>query len=294
MENTKENEAKTMSKDEQNQLTGEVKLLKRMADKFKATKLGMLLSFLFGSGIYCSIYFPFRSSKDTLPLSFYVLTISTGLLIMIIYNILFWLIRDDTETRLSIAESKLPTNDLQKLVESKTQENFFAQLVGINFKYLDKYYQQTQVQANKSFRLCLFAAVFSLLVIVAGIVLMFISPYDKNLTSGDSSKLSSYIVTASGVLSEFIAAVFFYLYNQTILKMSEYHQKLVLTQNISLALKISEGLKDPAVQSKSQKFLIKELTKDVNFHLMNNGGLNKTITKKEEGRSSNSKLDKEV
>lgn len=73
----------------------------------------------------------------------------------------------------------------------------------------------------------------------------------------------AYLTTAAGVLSEFIAAVFFYLYNKTILSMSQYHQKLVITQNIALALKITGELPD-ADRVRSQLALVEALTKDVN------------------------------
>ena len=68
--------------------------------------------------------------------------------------------------------------------------------------------------------------------------MMFLAAYDPKFK--DPALKYPYVVTAAGILSEFIAAVFFYLYNKTIQKMREYHQKLVLTQNISLALKISD------------------------------------------------------
>jgi hypothetical protein len=93
-------------------------------------------------------------------------------------------------------------------------------------------------------------------VIVAGIVLLFFSKTQ-----------AGYVTTGAGVISEFIAAVFFYLYNQTILKMGEYHRKLVLTQNISLALKIAEGLPE-AERVKAQQSLIEALSKDINRYLV--------------------------
>ena len=76
----------------------------------------------------------------------------------------------------------------------------------------------------------------------------------------------AYVTAASGVLGEFIAAVFFYLYNRTVLKMGQYHQKLVITQNVSLALKIAEGLPD-AERFKAQQELINRLSENVNRYL---------------------------
>ena len=147
---------------------------------------------------------------------------------------------------------KLSTDYLQDTLEY----DFFNKLVKINFKYIDKYYDQTQNQADKSFNLSLIVAFLAFIIIIFGIVLMI-------QNKAEAGK----IVTASGVLSEFISAVFFYLYNKTITKMSEYHQKLVLTQNIGLALKIVETLPDnEKIGAKAE--LVKNLTDSVNKYLV--------------------------
>jgi len=75
----------------------------------------------------------------------------------------------------------------------------------------------------------------------------------------------AYVTTAAGVLSGFIATIF-YPYNRTILKMSQYHQKLVPTQNISLALKTTDDM-DANQKSKALELLIDRLTIDVNKYL---------------------------
>lgn len=152
--------------------------------------------------------------------------------------------------------------DLVKLGASELQENidenFFTKLVQINFKYLDQYYLQTQEQANKSFILSAFASITGLIIIVVGIVMIY---FEKTT--------AAYVTTSAGILSEFIAAIFFYLYNKTILKMSQYHQKLVLTQNISLALKITDEM-ESTEKNKAYALLIDRLTTDVNKHLVEN------------------------
>jgi len=145
------------------------------------------------------------------------------------------------------------TENLQENLE----KNFFLNLVKINFEYIDKYYLQTQVQADKSFLLCAVSASVSFLVILGGIVLLFVR---------SNGKEAGYIATAAGTLGEFIAAVFFYLYNRTIAEMGEYHQKLVLTQNIALALKICEELPS-AEQVTARIKLIDYLSKDINLFL---------------------------
>ena len=142
-------------------------------------------------------------------------------------------------------------------LQEKLDENFFTNLVKINFKYIDKYYLQTQVQANKSFALTAAAACVSFFIIVAGILILYLDP--NRVQPG-------YVATASGILGEFIAAVFFYLYNRTITKMGEYHEKLVLTQNIGLALRITEDLPLPE-KTTAQVRLVEALCQDINQYL---------------------------
>ena len=159
-------------------------------------------------------------------------------------------------------ENKLRNIELQILqsgseeLQEKIEENFFTKLVQINFKYLDQYYLQTQQQANRSFILSSLAAFAGFSIVVIGITLMFM---------GKTS--AAYVTTTAGVISECIAALFFYLYNRTILKMSQYHQKLVATQNINLALKISEGMSGEA-RVRAQEQIIDRLTVDINKYLL--------------------------
>jgi len=148
----------------------------------------------------------------------------------------------------NVAQLRQEVAQLQEGLE----DDFFTKLVKINFKYIDIYYQQTQSQADKSFLLCLAVSILGLVIIAAGVVLMFLG-----------QTAPAYVTTSAGVVGEFIGSVFFYLYNRTILKMSEYHRKLVLTQNISIALKIAQGLPE-AARTRAQETLIASLTADVN------------------------------
>jgi len=140
-------------------------------------------------------------------------------------------------------------------LKASIEDDFFTKLVKINFRYIDQYYYQTQEQANKSFRLSVAAASTGFGMVLVGITMMFFKMVEP-----------AYVTTAVGTISQFVAAVFFYLYNKTILKMGEYHEKLVLTQNISVALKIAEGLPE-AARIQSQQTLIERLTQDVNLYL---------------------------
>ena len=137
-------------------------------------------------------------------------------------------------------------------------EDFFTTLVRINFKYIDLYYEQTKLQADKSFSITVVAALSSFVLILIGIALSFLHM--------QTSVSPAAVATGAGVLGQFISAVFFYLYNQTIIKMADYHRKLVFTQNVSLSLKISEEL-PLEEKTKAQLALIQALTNNVNEYL---------------------------
>ena len=162
---------------------------------------------------------------------------------------------------LGFAQMAAQTAARTETVEKQTAElqedldkDFRLNLIKINFKYIDKYYFQTQSQANKSFMLSAVVSVVAFSILVFGITRTY---------AGGTDKTAGYVATVAGVLSQFIAAVFFYLYNRTVLKMSDYHEKLVLTQNIALALKITDELEGES-KTAAQLKLIDYLAKDVN------------------------------
>lgn len=154
-------------------------------------------------------------------------------------------------------EYKLITWGANKLQEN-IQDDFFNTLVKLNFKYLDQYYLQTKNQANKSFILTAIAVVVGFLVIIVGIIFLLFNERD-----------AGYISACAGIIIEFISSIFFYFYNRTIQAMSEYHKKLVLSQNVSLALKVTEDFNEDH-KYLSRMEVIKEITKDINKHLAEN------------------------
>lgn len=185
----------------------------------------------------------------------YQYAIFTSLLSIFLYSVATFWVRRITRKNLENIEKKLAEAGFTDLIDGlQDKSNFYDKLIQINFKYTDKYYLQTQEQADKSFKLATFASVSSFIVLLFGIHKMYSS-------GGDTP---SYLTTIAGVLSSFISAVFFYLYNQTIQKMSSYHKKLVLSQNINLALKIAQGMEDKNEKVGALKVLIDRLTTDIN------------------------------
>jgi hypothetical protein len=100
------------------------------------------------------------------------------------------------QVRLSNHRIDLARTNTEKLtaeaetLQEELGKDFHANLIRINFKYLDKYYSQIQVQADKSFLLCVVSASSGLTIILAGIVLMFADRVAP-----------AYVVSAMGILS---------------------------------------------------------------------------------------------
>ena len=159
----------------------------------------------------------------------------------------------------------MTSSSLEKLQDT-LEEDFVTKLVRINFKYLDRYLQDTQDQANRSLWVSGALLLVGLAAIGLGISMMSGiaegSPPDGLAAPADF--LPAYVTIAAGVAVAIIAAIFFQLYNQTVSKMSDYHDRLAVTQNVSLALKIVEELEGDA-KAEAHKQLIDRLTKDVNL-----------------------------
>lgn len=147
-------------------------------------------------------------------------------------------------------------------VQNKIKDDIFENSIKMSYKYLDQYYLQTREHAQRGFFVTVCVSVFGAILIGVGIIAMFLDHVTP-----------SYITCASGVITEFIAAIFFYLYNRTVASMSNYHNKLVLSQNISIALKVSESLPTED-KVKAKNSIINELLKDINTHLVKEDSAN--------------------
>ena len=107
--------------------------------------------------------------------------------------------------------------------------DYFERLVKINVENLSSYYITVKNHANKSF-------LTSLAVGVVGFV--FIGFGMAESMRGQNALPVATLSAVSGVATEFISAVFFYLYNKTVRQMKEYHDSLLTVQNILLSFKL--------------------------------------------------------
>ena len=141
--------------------------------KYSRWVLAIVAASEIGTAVWIKIF-------DSFTDSWFLLLLPAGLLLY------YWIavltrpfirgfLRTIYERRLKTLGVTRSTEELQ----DKLEENFFTNLVKINFKYIDQYYLQTQLQADKSFFLCAAAALVSLVVILSGIVHAVCSPVGK-------------------------------------------------------------------------------------------------------------------
>ncbi len=117
---------------------------------------------------------------------------------------------------------------------SEDKPEYFDSLVKINVENLAAYYSLVKTHTSQSFKVSLMISVIGFMLIVAGLIIGF--KYDE--------KTIGFISTGSGLITEFISGVLFYLYNKTVRQLKEYHDSLIDVQNILLSFKLIESTTD--------------------------------------------------
>lgn len=182
----------------------------------------------------------------------YDISIALGALSSV-FLLIYW--KSGKEAKKAQLKREIAEEDINNVTTGK-EEDIFENSFQLNHKYLKLYYAQTAEHAEKGFQLAKTVSACGAIIAAAGIIAMF---------AGEVN--AAYVTTACGVMTEFISAIFFYLYNKTVQSMCTYHNKLVLSQNIALALKIADSLSD-AVKDDVKRDIINELIKDVNHYFV--------------------------
>lgn len=120
--------------------------------------------------------------------------------------------------------------------DSQPKKQYFDRLVDINVINLGEYYSLVKSQTNKSFQTTLIVSIVGFVLLALGLVIGF--------TASPSKVYIGLIASASGIVVEFIAAIFFYLYNQTVRQLKGYHDSLLIVQNVLLAFKLVDDMKN--------------------------------------------------
>jgi len=252
MEDNKTNEQKAIY---ENFSEADYKKAKARLQELQRKRTGKYITLLSlitaGISMAASLMFFFDSYND-ISLSSVILSAGISLSIVVFFVAYFALVLEMKENSLRRRILEYEAEHIKEDVE----EDIFENSIKMSYKYLDQYYLQTREQAQRGFFVTVCVAIFGALLIGVGIVAMFLGLAQPSV-----------ITCAAGVVTEFIAAIFFYLYNRTISSMSKYHNKLVLSQNISIALKIADSLPE-GDKVKTKDLIVTELLKDINTHLV--------------------------
>ena len=133
--------------------------------------------------------------------------------------------------------------------------SYFDRLVDINVQNLGNYYALVRLHNDKSFVVSVWVGMFgfALILVAVGFALF----------TKDSKTLPTSVAAGSGVITEFIAAVFFYLYNRSVRQMRDYFQGLLAVQNVLLSLKLVSDTEDDAERAKMVSLMLSYLTREV-------------------------------
>jgi hypothetical protein len=118
--------------------------------------------------------------------------------------------------------------------DTENKPEYFDSLVKINVENLAAYYSLVKTHTSQSFKVSLLISIIGFILIVTGLIIGF--KYDD--------KIIGYIASGTGIVTEFISSVLFYLYNKTVRQLKEYHDSLINVQNILLSFKLIENTSD--------------------------------------------------
>lgn len=168
----------------------------------------------------------------------WLLSLSTFLLFLLLAGFVYYFLGYTLSVlhrKVDVLQEEKDFETTMASVPAGVSAEYLSLLVGINLKYLTAYYNQVQLHCDKSFMVSITAGVIGFLMVIVGIA--------YGLANDQSVPVITYVSSAAGVITEFISAVFFYLYSKTVRQMKEYHDSLLDVQNILLSMGILEKIK---------------------------------------------------
>lgn len=149
---------------------------------------------------------------------------------------------DQLVTKRQVLLKLFPKGDSDHLLQKKENETYFDKLVQINVSNLAQYYALVKIHTDNSFKVSLVTGLVGFTLIMLGILFGFFTNTRETAIA--------YIAAGSGVITEFIAGTFFFLYNRTVRQLKDYHDSLISVQNILLSFKIIGDLTDESDKAK--------------------------------------------
>jgi hypothetical protein len=129
----------------------------------------------------------------------------------------------------SLLKSKEEKTSYEKKLETAQGMDIYKYILLINNSALEVYIAQARLQAQQSFDLSRAIAITGFIIVAVAIVLsiVLIAILNKSLNP-------AYLTGIAGVLTEFIAGIFFLLYSKTLGQVNRFHDKLVDMQKTAL------------------------------------------------------------
>jgi len=134
----------------------------------------------------------------------------------------------------TLTDSAKRAYDDKKTYEEKLEQaggkDIYKYVLLINGSALDGFVAQARLQAKQSFDLSRIVALSGFVIIAAAIALSV-----RVTTAGNENLTAAYLAGIAGVITEFIAGVFFWLYSKTLDQINRFHDRLADMQKTALA-----------------------------------------------------------
>jgi len=153
--------------------------------------------------------------------------------------------------------TKEKKNYTDKLEEAEG-DDIFKYLLLISVASLESYVAQTRLQAEQSFRWSKLVAVIGFVIIAIGVAIAIITS-----VGGTIRIEAAYLASLSGVIVEFVAGVFFYLYNRTLQQINLFHRRLADSQQLAISLMANSLIGDDTRRDEARAEVVRELARSV-------------------------------
>ena len=203
----------------------------------------------------------FFNREDRIGSLIATLAISYGIMVILFYSFSYRsaaMKYEDAKQRIYLRKQLNLFPDIENYKPSaesydKEDKKYFEKLVAINVENLSTYYIQVKEHANKGFLASITMGILGFMLLSSSLVYGF--------SNNASNAALTYSAFASGLVIEFISAIFFYIHNKTVIQMKAYHDSLLYVQNILLSLKLLEGIEDSATKDKTTTQIVEYLVK---------------------------------
>jgi hypothetical protein len=157
----------------------------------------------------------------------------------------------DTREQVELEQLKTERRTIEANIAEHGGDADVLHTINLSLVQLTEYYTLSKNQARGSFLISVAALIFGFITLISGVWLLYLPVSD---TSG--VRAVSVVSVIGGVLTQFIGASYFYLYNKTIYQLNYFYDRLVALQDTMLAIKLCDGIGDKDRQAALRETLI--------------------------------------